>query len=228
MFGQNSKRIKKFKNDCSSKAVPCFVSKSVVEESEDKINSTTSFIGNEIPTKFNDYLMNKGLNSAIAISKININELEDFFFIHTGSRPAKKYVYDIVKDIELFIIITLEQSRVNEPNLSLAKFMVRIIGELLKYSRDVAIKYNELIKIKEAFAKKDDCAIDDPTYQRLLIDKLQDLDARHIATAFAHQQKTGDTCIFVTQDRNSLLEKKQVIYRESKIICCDPLYAIHN
>lgn len=171
---------------------------------------------------------NKGYTEAVAISNIKINELEEFFNKHKGSRPTKKYLYDLVGGIEFSVIAALEQYCIKEPRLPVGKFIADLAKELIKYNVDVKKKYDELIKISEKFAKKDDCEIDTDVYERLLNDELQEIDAKHIASASDHQKTKRDVCVFVTLDRNSIIIKKDLIFKESKIICCDPIYAIHN
>lgn len=230
---ENTPRIEQLKKDASFHKITCNVSDSVEKEVDKKIQEASTFLGDVIRVTINGHLLESrqkcGISLMDPMTSFDIKALEELF----------SYYYDFIKEtkfgllsplslIEEWVISFLGDILNQGIEISIGEFQTKLVEKLLELTSDIDSLYEHLITFQRSFVKKKSIQLDSRITQSVNALEIHYPDCVHIASAIIHQINSKEKTVFVTLDFSSILDKKQIIYKQLGIICCDPLYALHH
>lgn len=230
---ENIPRIAKLKKDSSFHQVPCYVSESVESESYTKVKNACDFLGNVVRETIRYALLDNreksGIPSTIPMSSIDIKALEELFsYYHNAVRSTGIGLPSPVTLVEEWAIGFLGDKLDEGIQVDIDHFLLELIKNLLALTSSIEDLYDELITFQKGFVKTVSIAVDVPISDSLQTIGLHKPDCDHVASAISYQMDNGEKTIFVTLDFASILDKRDLIWKQFKIECCDPLYALHH
>jgi len=221
-------RIMKFFRDIENNKINCYITKTVKEESEVKIEETLNYFGNVLKEYSEKSLLyifeQEGLNEDSTITTRSILLLEKFFNTIYAQRNVLKGPVRILEDMLIKFIEAKLQSNID---ITIKLIIERLISELLKFSVSLRNKYDD-------FFIRPYVIVPDEDPDQRIIDDIRDKirrfpkdDAKHLSIIYQYFLKINKNMIFVTRD-NGILKYRDELLEHFNIICSDPLYAIYH
>lgn len=230
---QNTPRIEKLKKDSSFHNILCYVSDSVEKESYEKVQETSSFLGNVVRETIKYSLLDARKKDNISLtdpmSSYDVKVLEDLFsFYHNAVRTTKIGLPSPVSMIEEWTISFLGEKLDKGVTIGIDQFLTELVKKLLALTRFFEDLYDNLVTFQKSFLKRKTVALNAQTIDKLKALGIHEPDYYHISSAIDHQTNSKEKAVFVTLDYASILNKRHVILKKLGIECCDPLYALHH
>jgi len=139
-------RIMKFFRDIENNKINCYITKTVKEESEVKIEETLNYFGNVLKEYSEKSLLyifeQEGLNEDSTITTRSILLLEKFFNTIYAQRNVLKGPVRILEDMLIKFIEAKLQSNID---ITIKLIIERLISELLKFSVSLRNKYDDFL-----------------------------------------------------------------------------------
>jgi len=231
---ENTPRIDKFKKDVTFHSIACYISGSVRQECDMKIETTLNFIG----TVIRDYVK-VGLEESRRKRNIPINSpmtsediitLEGSFSdLHGAARTTQQVpLLSPIGIVEEWSVTFLGEKLEQGEAIDIAQFSLELVKKILSLSSSIEDPYDELVTFERKYAKNISVTVDNPIVSSLHRMDVHEPDATHIASAISHLTNTQEKTVFVTFDYSTIIRQQDEIKRLMSIVCCDPLYAIYH
>lgn len=230
---ENTARIDKFKHDVNVHVIPCYISNSVEEECDKKVEDTLNFLGtivrDTVRIQLEESRGKRGISPESPITSEDVIALEELFLaFHYAARTTKTALPSPIQTIEEWIITFLGEKLEQGVSIDISQFRRDLIKRLLALTSSIEDPYNELVTFERSYAKKINVTVDVPIVNSLHRIGVHEPDSTHIAGAINHSTNTQQKTVFVTLDYSSVISKQDKIKRLLNIVCCDPLYAIYH
>lgn len=230
---ENVVRIEKFKKNIDSYNIPCYISQSVKQEIEKKIQDTSNFLGNTVRETvrycLEDYRKQRNIKLEDPMTIEDIKALENLFFsYHNAVRTTKIALPKPIDLIEEWAISFLGEKLEGPIALTVEDFLKELVKKLLDLTSYIDDLYDNLVTFQRGFFKVKNVVVDARIVNALQALGLHKDDCEHIASAIAHQIEAKEKTVFVTLDYYSILYKRDDIKKKFNMDCCDPLYAIYH
>lgn len=230
---ENASRIVKLKNDASFYRIPCYISDSVKQECQEKVEKTTNFLGNTVrevvKMELEDSRNKRGIQLTSPMTSEDVIVLEELFSaFHYAARATKTALPRPLEVVEEWAITFLGEKLQKGAAIDVPSFMKELVKELLAVTSTVEDLYDDLVTFQKSFVTRLNVAVSPSTVSSILKLGLHDPDATHVACAVDHMTKTQQRTIFVTLDYDAIIRMKHALKKQHGIVCCDPLYAIHE
>lgn len=232
ILNENNPRIRKLKNDAQSHHIPCYFSNSVEKEIQDKVIATTDFLGNALKDTIlihlEDSRNKRGISVTDSVNNDDIKALEELF---NGFRGAVRTIGSLPNPlilVEEWVISYLADNLNKRASIGIADFVKELVKSVLKLTVEIQNSLDFFITFERGFVKKKSVPFDSRISTSIEKLGIHSPDSDHIAGAIANQCITSQKTIFVTIDFNTILNKRDVIQKNHRIECCDPLYAFHH
>jgi len=225
-------RLEKFKKDVNFHNVPCFITDSIKQECDTKIENTVNFLGNitreSIAMALEDSRKNRRVPIESPMTSEDIIALEELFSLLHKATRATLQLTSPIQIVEEWAITFLGEILERGTEINISQFLVELVKKLLSLAGSIQDPYDELITFERSFVKKINIVVDASIVDSLRGLGIHEPDATHIACATSHSIRSGQRSVFVTFDYGSILSKKNDIKNALNQICCDPLYAIYH
>ena len=230
---QNTPRIEQLKKDASFYNVPCFVSDSVVEEIDDKIQEASRFLGDVVRITIRGHLLEarkkRNIPFTAPMTSFDIKSLEELFSYYYDFLQKTKFgLLSPVSLVEEWVIPFLGDMLNQGLAVTIDNFQTQLVKKLLELTSSIESLYEHLIIFERGFVKKQNISLNSRIVSSINNLGIHKPDCAHIASAIIHQGVTKQKTAFVTLDFSSILNKKKLMKRTLGITCCDPLYALHH
>lgn len=233
ILNENDSRIRKFKTDVDVHDIPCFFSDSVEIETNDKITGTIDFLGKALRETIQIHLEETRKKRHIAvsdpISNDDIRALEELFNgFHSAVRTSGVVLPNPLSFIETWIVSYLAKILDDGTSISIDDFIKEMVKSILKLTSEIQNSLDFLVTFEKSFVKRKSIPFNPIVSASLEGMGIHSPDSDHIASAIVNQCSAKETTIFVTLDFRTILNKRNSILTNFKMMCCDPLYAVHH
>jgi hypothetical protein len=231
---ENTPRIDKFKNDVDFHSITCYISGSVRQECNTKIETTLNFIGtvirDSVKVGLEESRRNRDIPINSPITSEDILELEKLFSaLHSAARITQQVpLLSPIGIVEEWSVAFLGEKLEQGEAIDISQFSLELVKKILSLSSSIEDPYDELVTFERKYAKNVDVTVDNPIVSSLRRMDVHEPDATHIASAISHLTNTQEKTVFVTFDYSTIIRQQDEIKRFLNIVCCDPLYAIYH
>lgn len=233
ILNENSPRIEKFKRDIDSHGIPCYFSDSVEREIEKKVKDTTDFLGKAIKDTISIHLEDSRERRRIPVSDPMTNDdikaLEELFFgFQSAVRSTSFALPNPLSLVEEWVISYLSEKLDKGITITISDFVMELVKSILRLTSSIQDSYDYLVTFEKSYIKKKTVPLDARLTSSIETLGIHTPDSDHIASAIISQGVGKEKTVFVTLDFSTILSKRDNIWTNFKIECCDPLYALHH
>lgn len=232
VFEEFKARIQKFQRDVEKHSLKCFVSSSVVKESEDKLDEVINFVGKTL-SELIVFFQARSLSTRVPFDKLELKRddvlvFERFFmdkFRQITAAGRKDGFVRRLREVEVAVIQSFEEKIAGKESIPLGVLMQEIVAEVIQVSDVLKSKYRHVMSNHECI---------DITPDSDLLKEARDLglaspgDADHVASAATYARREGIKVIFVSFDYKDIVSRSHEIERKLGVRCSDPLYAVYH
>jgi hypothetical protein len=225
---RNRDRLDKFKRDVSRLKAPCFVSDSVVQEADSKIEEIGNFLSKSLKEimlyHFEEERRKIGVGASAPITSSDVQILERMFIDIHEQEYARQFAAHY-RALEIWILNFLENAIGNGKPIDPLGLVTELVSWALQYIASISDAFDRDIRVRAEFAKPIAAAADQSIINDLMDITIEPSDARHISAAAGQVPSTFEKVVFVTLDYHTIIRFQAEIVRVAGVVCTDPLYA---
>lgn len=232
---ENDPRIQKLKQDSELHGIFCYISNSVKEETNLKVEKTIDFLGNIVREAIKYSLEESRERRKVSLdSPINaedVKALENLFWLLNRSVRASRVSLRNPTDLVEEWTVTFLGEKLNRgEQIDIPHFLVELTANILATTSSIQDPYDEIVELERGFLRIKETVPNEAIITALHSIGIHDPDDVHIASAFSYQTESREKSVFATLDYDSILSKRDQIRNQLHIDieCCDPLYALYH
>lgn len=232
---QSTSRIEKLKQDAEFHRIQCYISNSVKDEINEKVQRTCDYLGrivrDVIRTELVEDRTKKGVSLESQMTSDDVKVLERLFSsMQDAARMTRIPLIPAISIVEEWAISYLGEKFDKGEAVNIHDFEVELTKKLLETSSSIQDPYDYIVEFERAYVKTKTLSPDPTVLSALQSVGMHKPDDLHVASAFRYQTDTGEKTVFVTLDYETILARRFVILNKLGIAieCCDPLYALHH
>jgi hypothetical protein len=138
---------------------------------------------------------------------------------------------DPISLIEEWVILFLAEQLDKGISITISDLGRELVKSVLKLTVNIQDSYDNLVTFEKGFVKKRNMPTDPRmvrTVGNLELLGVHTPDSDHVASAIMNQILCSEKTVFVSLDFSTILNKRDIIWTNFRIECCDPLYALHH
>jgi hypothetical protein len=182
-------------------------------------------------TQLEDSRRNRGISLSDPLTVQDIKALEELFYGFHGAARARGTLTEPIGLIEEWVILFLAEKLDKGISITISDLGRELVKSVLKLTVNIQDSYDNLVTFEKGFVKKKNIPADPRmvrTVANLELLGVHAPDSDHVASAIMNQILSSEKTVFVSLDFSTILNKRDIIWRDFRIECCDPLYAFHH